>query len=904
DLSLVPIIHSRFIKNLACSGICASLVCVPFDIILSTSPHCCWWIYTMFFCKVVKFLHKVFCSVTILSFPAIALDRYYSVLYPLERKISDAKSRELVMYIWAHAVVASVPVFAVTNVADIYAMSTCTEVWSNSLGHLVYVLIYNVTTVIVPVAVVFLFLILIRRALSASQKKKVIIAALRTPQNTISIPYASQREAELHATLLSMVTVFILCSVPYATLVVYQTVLNVPNTSVFLLLTAIWLPKVSLLANPVLFLTVNKSVRKCLVGTLVQLHHRYSRRNVVSTGSGVAEASLEPSMRSGSQLLEMFHIGQQQIFKPSEDEEESEAKYLGSADLQAKEVPTSCPEGEQESPLTPSVPPPGTVDSLSQVAPAAPMEHGIFPDKYSLQFGFGPFELPPQWFSETRNSKKRLLPPLGNTPEELIQTKMPKVGKVERKMSRNNKVSGLPPSLLNGKDLSRMSMDIIKGKLDGISKPASGWKSCPGSRRSTASLEVLSPEPGACKNDLVNKLNSSKEGHSSNSSMEERRNSHDDKWTDYSENTEPAQEGSAEDPDLTQQMTHERSGGPESKGPDPQLQNAIRKMHRLDKILAKRQCREKEVKRQGAEMRMKLWEELRSAKNTEDLENDKELENTKTFFYLTSKSAGTAGEPLQCEFEDTLFSVFHTQIPPENYENFVQTIKKDFTCDVEKNEPLIKTEKKPFSNTEKIELRSKPSQDFIKRNIELAKTSRSPVVMIDRERRRLDELLKDLDDTDSGLSSSEGDPCGWLVPGEGYTLAATESQQLAQIDAKLQEFSLVSPTVFSLYPSLESQCHKEPDPDEEGNTEPTPGEKNLRDNKEQRDQRSRLRAIDGKLREISDQPAMRINGAWSKDRGTLFAQRTGWRTYLQSLDTGASVVEPGSFIVTQASSTA
>ncbi|KAM9646611.1 G-protein coupled receptor 176 isoform 1-T1 [Trichechus inunguis] len=434
----------KFIKNLACSGICANLVCVPFDIVLSTSPHCCWWIYTMLFCKIVKFLHKVFCSVTILSFPAIALDRYYSVLYPLERKISDAKSRELVMYIWAHAVVASIPVFAVTNVTDIYAMSTCTEVWSYSLGHLVYVLIYNITTVIVPVAVVFLFLILIRRALSASQKKKVIIAALRTPQNTISIPYASQREAELHATLLSMVVVFILCSVPYATLVVYQTVLNVPNTSIFLLLTAIWLPKVSLLANPVLFLTVNKSVRKCLMGTLVQLHHRYSRRNVVHAGSGVADGSLEPSMRSGSQLLEMFHIGQQQIFQPTEDEEESEAKYIGSADLQAKEILSTCLEVEQGPQLEPTSSPLGSVDSTSQVAPAAPVEAETVPDKYSLQFGFGPFELPPQWLSETRHSKRRLLPPLGNTPEELIQTKMPKVGRVERRMSRNNKVSVFP----------------------------------------------------------------------------------------------------------------------------------------------------------------------------------------------------------------------------------------------------------------------------------------------------------------------------------------------------------------------------------------------------------------------------------------------------------------------------
>ncbi|XP_075819900.1 fibrous sheath-interacting protein 1 isoform X2 [Microtus pennsylvanicus] len=397
----------------------------------------------------------------------------------------------------------------------------------------------------------------------------------------------------------------------------------------------------------------------------------------------------------------------------------------------------------------------------------------------------------------------------------------------------------------------RMSMDIIKGNLDGISKPASSSRSRPDSRSSNASLEVLSPEPGAFKIDMVNKLNSNKEGHSSSSSVEGRRNSHDCKWADDSERTDPAREGSDEDLDLAQPMVPEPSDDSKLAEPDAQLLNAIRKMHRLDKILAKRQSREKEVKKQGAEMRIKLWEELKmrtSAKSTEDLENDEELENTKKFLCLTSESAGTA-EPSHCEFEDDFFPVFHTQISPENYENFIQNMKMDFTCDV----PLIKTEKKLFPSIEKIELRSKLSQDFIKRNIELAKSPRSPVVMIDREKKRLDELLKGLDDTDSGLSSSEGDQCGWLVPGEGYTLAATESQKLAQIDTKLQEFSVLSPTVVSLSPRLESQSNKEPDLDEEGNMEPAPGEKILRDNKEQRDQRSRLRAIDGKLREINEQ---------------------------------------------------
>ncbi|XP_041071057.1 G-protein coupled receptor 176 [Carcharodon carcharias] len=442
--SVFKAVTNRFIKNLACAGICASVFCVPFDIILSASPHCCWWIYTLLFCKIIKFLHKVFCSVTVLSFTVIALDRYYSVLYPLERKISDTKSRDLVIYIWIHAVLASVPVFAMTNVSDIYAMSTCSSSWSYSFGHLAYVVVYNITTVILPIAVVFLFMILIRRALSTSQKKKVIIAALRTPQNTISIPYVSQREAELHVMLLSMVLIFILCSVPYMVFVIYRTILNITDISVFLMLTAVWLPKVSLLTNPLLFLTVNKSVRKCLVGTVVQLHRRYSRRNVVSSG-GLTDATLEPGVRSGSQLLEMFHIGQQQIFKPSEEEDdENEIKSLASTDCRQKEIATTSLEVEQT--LVERFGTHANNDSAAVVgAAAAPPDSDATSDKYAMQFGFGPFELPPQWLSETRNSKKRLLPPLGNTPEELIQTteKQPKF-RTEWKISRNNKVSIFP----------------------------------------------------------------------------------------------------------------------------------------------------------------------------------------------------------------------------------------------------------------------------------------------------------------------------------------------------------------------------------------------------------------------------------------------------------------------------
>ncbi|XP_040082902.1 fibrous sheath-interacting protein 1 isoform X3 [Oryx dammah] len=343
-------------------------------------------------------------------------------------------------------------------------------------------------------------------------------------------------------------------------------------------------------------------------------------------------------------------------------------------------------------------------------------------------------------------------------------------------------------------------MDIIKGNLDGISKPASNSRTRPGSQSSNASLEVLSPEPASFKVDTAVSLNSGKEAHSESNNTEKSRNSNDNKGESYSEKIKLPEEGSDEDSNLGQhQIVPERSDEFELKELDFQLQDAVRKMKRLDKILVKRQYREKEIKKQGLEMRIKLWEELKSAKNGEVLQSNEEMENTKKFLALTATSEETV-DPSCNKHEDTFFSVFHTQVPPENYENHIQNVKQDFTYDVERNESMIKEENKPFSNTEKIELRGKHSQDFIKRNIELAKNSGKPVVMIDREKEKLVELLKDLDDSDSGLSSSEK-------------------------------------------PDLNG---------DDRNTEVTPGEKVLQNTKEQRDQQNRLREIDEKLRKMKE----------------------------------------------------
>lgn len=399
----------------------------------------------------------------------IFLCRYYSVLYPLERKITDSKSQNLIIYMWVYAAAASLPVFGVTNVTDVYVSSTCSRDPATSLGHVVYVLIYNVTAIVLPLAAVFLFMLLIRRALSASQKKKVIITALRTPQNSISIPYVSQREAELHGALLAVVLAFSACSTPYGTMVVYRSAFaDAKEVPVSLYLTALWLPKVSLITNPLFFLTMNRGARHSCRALLARIHRRLSRRTAVTTGGlasleadgGIGEAvGLEVVGRSGSQLLEMFNIGQQRIFKPREEEVEDPLQGSGpssepKANCDARPRPGSL-EGvvaaakkdpqylviTKDGPPLKQAPQASPVHtcayaSSSQVAPATPTGA-----EACTRVNLSPFELRPQWLPETRSSKKRLLPPLGSTPEELITINFPKL---ERRISRSNKVSSLP----------------------------------------------------------------------------------------------------------------------------------------------------------------------------------------------------------------------------------------------------------------------------------------------------------------------------------------------------------------------------------------------------------------------------------------------------------------------------
>ncbi|KAM6335364.1 fibrous sheath-interacting protein 1 isoform 2-T3 [Podargus strigoides] len=271
---------------------------------------------------------------------------------------------------------------------------------------------------------------------------------------------------------------------------------------------------------------------------------------------------------------------------------------------------------------------------------------------------------------------------------------------------------------------------------------------------------------------------------------------------------------------------------------DSHIQAAIKKMNKLDTILAKKRFKERAVKKQGKEMRAKLQEELQPIGTTGSHE---EIENTKRFLALISWQ--DTADPSHAKDDEIHTSVFHTQLNLEDYKCHKTQHNQDYPSELETKEFL--------NQAEKSHSKIKNSQDFIKKNIELAKDSGNQIVMLERERKRLMELLKDTED-ETELESLEEDVSGWLAQGEGYTPDPMEFHRLNEIDIKLQvllsggDFSAIS----SSCSKPQSQIYQESLDCATRSLGAVPGEKVLRDNTEQRHQQNRLKEIDLQLKSL------------------------------------------------------
>ncbi|XP_010877294.2 fibrous sheath-interacting protein 1 isoform X6 [Esox lucius] len=289
-------------------------------------------------------------------------------------------------------------------------------------------------------------------------------------------------------------------------------------------------------------------------------------------------------------------------------------------------------------------------------------------------------------------------------------------------------------------------MDITRGSLDDISRPASSERSRAGSRVST----VLLPDTGrVCQPSSTSLEVLSDDG---SNSKQDNNNSY--------ENLMSPDESPLSKTDLS-----------DEENEDSDLQNAIKKMEVLDKILASRIAYEKEVKRKGKELHQTLWQDLLQIKPNSPSGCTDEAENTRRFLEpFTSSTHGS--------IEDVDFvPVFGTQMPDKEYERHSMQVEggeKDVKNTATDSSAEGPKEREGSSECSQSGLpRDKKKQDFLKKNIELVSGAGDSVQMTQQEKDRLKELLKDIEDEEdnAGKSVCEVLEAGWdsdrdRLPGE------------------------------------------------------------------------------------------------------------------------------------------
>ncbi|XP_060129300.1 fibrous sheath-interacting protein 1 isoform X3 [Zootoca vivipara] len=356
-------------------------------------------------------------------------------------------------------------------------------------------------------------------------------------------------------------------------------------------------------------------------------------------------------------------------------------------------------------------------------------------------------------------------------------------------------------------------MDITRGSLDDISRPASSSRINHGSKVLSTSLEILTPAPSLPKVAFYNdhKEHESKENYDENreeygtkkmrtseviseektnssfqlviqstNQVKEYSSSSADSEDDWAENrrsccSNASQNELARLAKVTVNSAYLQDS--KEKDVDPRILKAIKKMERLDQILANKQSQERAIKKQGREMRTKLWEDFQSMTSRSSSVVTEEAENTSRFLALTTPSPEMPDSPA-AEEDEMFVSVFDTQIHPENYGNNSRQTKQG---DDRTRSSIKKMEKM----TKKSETSSKKT-DFVKKNIELAKDSVNQVVMPEEDKKRLSELLKDTEDESSELQVTKEEATTMLAPGEGYTPEPLEYHHLTEINAKLK----------------------------------------------------------------------------------------------------------------------
>lgn len=277
---------NKFVFSLTVSNLLLALLVLPFVAVSSAKRE---WVFGVVWCNFTALLYLLISSASMLTLGAIAIDRYYAVLYPMiyPMKITGNRAVVVIAYVWLHSLVGCLPpLFGWSSFEFACFKWTCVASWHREPSYTAFWLLWCLALPLCVMLACYGVIFRVARmkarkvhcgtVVTAAQDDSAAGGAQRNGRKNSSTSTSSNgsRRSLVYAgsqckalvTILVVVGTFLVTWGPYGVVASAEAVWGQGSVSPGLETLVAWLSFCSAVCHPLIYGLWNKTVRKELLG--------------------------------------------------------------------------------------------------------------------------------------------------------------------------------------------------------------------------------------------------------------------------------------------------------------------------------------------------------------------------------------------------------------------------------------------------------------------------------------------------------------------------------------------------------------------------------------------------------------------------------------------------------------
>ncbi|XP_031565159.1 octopamine receptor beta-2R-like isoform X2 [Actinia tenebrosa] len=212
---------NMFILNLAFADLGVAILCMPFSVITCVRQS---WVFGDALCQFNGFINITFAMCSLLTLTAIGIDKYFTIVKPLDRVMTRQRALLMLAVAWVEPVLfASLPLTGFTRYEYKQGSSQCGVQNPVSLAQTIHAGLVFLVAYVIPLSIMGFAYVKIYKTARLHNRR------MSHTSMTTRVSTSRSIQNQIALTIFIMLMVFIICWTPYFIYVAYITANHVTN---------------------------------------------------------------------------------------------------------------------------------------------------------------------------------------------------------------------------------------------------------------------------------------------------------------------------------------------------------------------------------------------------------------------------------------------------------------------------------------------------------------------------------------------------------------------------------------------------------------------------------------------------------------------------------------------------